>query len=271
MKFYREAETQPATPPPPKVLVEPAKPPNPVLADQVTQSCPNVASMTHEQKMEEAIKRAPLTDAVRAELGDLKVLVATMIIVAGTLALIAATGYGAIAEGIGAGLLLLGGALSGYEIGTGITRLVEFFQETRCDRASTLEDLDKAGNSFADAIAKMGIGGLNLVLGMRGAKGRNWRGQKLAPPRSLGPANEFFKNTRYTGKVKSQMGKDDFHGFPEEVTNHADKGTVKTIVGGDGVERQMLEIPGEYKGKTGTFEFIKEPDGSINHRYFRPN
>jgi hypothetical protein len=68
-----------------------------------------------------------------------------------------------------------------------------------------------------------------------------------------------------------QMQEDDFHGFPEEVTNHADRGTVKSITGGDGIQREMLEIPGEYKGRAGTFEFIKNPDGSINHRYFRPN
>jgi hypothetical protein len=28
---------------------------------------------------------------------------------------------------------------------------------------------------------------------------------------------------------------------------------------------------GEYKGKEGNFEFIKEADGNINHRFFKPN
>ena len=32
----------------------------------------------------------------------------------------------------------------------------------------------------------------------------------------------------------------------------------------------MLEIRGNYKGKDGFFEFIKEQNGEINHRYFRP-
>jgi len=42
------------------------------------------------------------------------------------------------------------------------------------------------------------------------------------------------------------------------------------ITGGDGVVREMLKIPGEYRGKSGAFEFIKDSDGAINHRYFRP-
>jgi uncharacterized membrane protein (Fun14 family) len=116
------------------------------------------------------------------------------------------------------------------------------------------------------------IGGLagGIVGGGLGARAGGETATDL-PPRSLEPAEEFFKDTHYTDKVQQQMNGDDYHSFPEEVTNHADKGTVRTIKGGDGVEREMLEIPGEYKGKTGKFEFIKEPDGSINHRYFRPD
>lgn len=33
----------------------------------------------------------------------------------------------------------------------------------------------------------------------------------------------------------------------------------------------MLKIPGDYCGKKGLFEFIKEADGPINHILFRPN
>lgn len=29
-------------------------------------------------------------------------------------------------------------------------------------------------------------------------------------------------------------------------------------------------LRGNYKGKDGVFEFIKEQNGEINHRYFRP-
>jgi hypothetical protein len=66
-------------------------------------------------------------------------------------------------------------------------------------------------------------------------------------------------------------GKRDFHSFPREVENYSGRGKVSEIVGGDGLKRQLLEIPGGYQGKRGNFEFIKEADGSINHRYFRAN
>jgi hypothetical protein len=46
--------------------------------------------------------------------------------------------------------------------------------------------------------------------------------------------------------------------------------TVKSIVGGDGIVRQMLEIPGSYGGRDGVFLFIREANGAINHRLFVP-
>jgi len=81
----------------------------------------------------------------------------------------------------------------------------------------------------------------------------------------------FFEGTNYTEKVVKQMKLGDYHGFPESVKAFESEGVVNTIKGGDGVTRQILKIPGEYKGKSGNFEFIKESDGSINHRYFKPN
>ena len=53
-------------------------------------------------------------------------------------------------------------------------------------------------------------------------------------------------------------------------------GTISTIKGGDGVMRQIFEIPGSYPSSGGTwyngvFQFIKEPNGVINHRLFVPN
>lgn len=67
------------------------------------------------------------------------------------------------------------------------------------------------------------------------------------------------------------MKQGDYHSFPESVTAFDDVGKVKPLTGGDGVVREMLEIPGSYKGKEGVFQFIKEADGSINHRLFVPN
>ena len=84
-------------------------------------------------------------------------------------------------------------------------------------------------------------------------------------------SKSFFEGATYTNKVLAQMKRCDFHGFPESVKAFESDGIITTIKGGDGVTRQMLKIPGEYGGKKGFFEFIKESNGSINHRLFNPN
>jgi len=80
---------------------------------------------------------------------------------------------------------------------------------------------------------------------------------------------DFFAGTRYSDKVLGQMKKGDLHSFPEEVKLFQGAGKVTKITGGDGVKRELLRIPGGYKGKTGAFEFMKEPTGVINHRFFK--
>ena len=84
-------------------------------------------------------------------------------------------------------------------------------------------------------------------------------------------AKNFFKGTKYTEKVKRQASSGDYHSFPEAADSFSRYGKVTKIKGGDGITRQKLEIPGGYKGKEGVFEYIKEPNGNINHRLFRPN
>ena len=87
----------------------------------------------------------------------------------------------------------------------------------------------------------------------------------------------FFQNTKYTDKVLEQMkgGAGEFHSFPESVRAFENAGSIKTITGGDGLVREMLEIPGSYSTssgvwKDGMFQFMKEADGAINHRLFVP-
>jgi hypothetical protein len=87
----------------------------------------------------------------------------------------------------------------------------------------------------------------------------------------------FFKGTSYSNKVLQQMegGVAELRLFPESVTAFEDSGTVSTITGGDGQTYQMLEIPGSYTSSSGnlydgTFQFIKDSDGVINHRLFVP-
>ena len=94
----------------------------------------------------------------------------------------------------------------------------------------------------------------------------------LAPEaRGVKAVSDFFKGTRYTDKVLAQMKKGDLHSFPESVKAFQESGQVVKVTGNDGVVRDTLKIQGEYQGKTGAFEFMKEADGSINHRFFKPN
>ena len=120
-------------------------------------------------------------------------------------------------------------------------------------------DVSMAANSNA-AIAG---GAAGLLSGAVSGTVRAWTIAKAS--------KDFFAGTKYTEKVVQQMSKDDFHAFPESVKAFQESGKVSKIKGGDGVVREKLEIPGEYRGREGVFRFIKEADGSINHRQFHPN
>ncbi len=67
------------------------------------------------------------------------------------------------------------------------------------------------------------------------------------------------------------MGKADdlFHGFPKSVDGFATKyGQWSTKLGADGKPYQWLKMSGSYGGKTGVFEYTKDANGLINHRFF---
>ncbi|MET3559276.1 hypothetical protein ABID29_002426 [Streptococcus rupicaprae] len=78
-----------------------------------------------------------------------------------------------------------------------------------------------------------------------------------------------LENIKYTDKVKRQMKQGDFHSFPETVDSFGADGKVTKILGGDGIARIKVEIPGSYKGRNGVFEYIIEPNNTVNHRFFR--
>jgi hypothetical protein len=123
----------------------------------------------------------------------------------------------------------------------------------------------------AAVTAVAGAAGKGLLKGAKLAKeGLGSLGKKLSSKNSDN-ATDFFEGTKYTDKVKAQMQQGDFHSFPESVEGFQDAGKVSDLIGGDGVVRQKLEIPGGYKGREGSFEFIKEPNGDINHRLFKAN
>jgi RHS repeat-associated protein len=85
-------------------------------------------------------------------------------------------------------------------------------------------------------------------------------------------AKTFFEGATYSPKVLNQMSKADdmFHAFPKSVDGFATKfGKWTTQVGSDGKTYQWLKMPGSYGGKTGVFEYTKDANGIINHRFFR--
>ena len=64
--------------------------------------------------------------------------------------------------------------------------------------------------------------------------------------------------------------RDPFHRFPDHVKNFEKDGVSYLFRGGDGKMRTKLEIPGEYGGYKGAFEFIKESNNEISHHVFIP-
>jgi hypothetical protein len=129
-----------------------------------------------------------------------------MVIIGGTLAGIAATGYGAIAEGIGAGLLIIGAAASGYQIGSGLMKLYEFWGQTRCDTARDSNDLDHAGQTFASGLGETGVGGLQLGLSLLGAKAMETPSLKTTPMLEAYQGEDQLGNPIWNGRVVNYLG-----------------------------------------------------------------
>jgi hypothetical protein len=89
----------------------------------------------------------------------------------------------------------------------------------------------------------------------------------------------FFENAKYSPKVINQMKKrnDILHAFPENVDCWATKyGTLTKKIGNDQKAYDWLEMSGAIQvgpgnWKTGKFEYIKDSNGIINHRFFNIN
>ena len=83
-------------------------------------------------------------------------------------------------------------------------------------------------------------------------------------------SNSFFDNTQYSDEVLKKMEMGDYHDFPELVRQFEEFGIKETFIGGDGNMYQSLIIPGTYNNQIGQYEFIKNSEGLITHRFFRP-
>lgn len=178
----------------------------PLQGNAAVAVCVPISLWTHEQKMSTAIQRAyqkgQITEEVMRQLPSIGELVAGIVVVGGVLAglawaagAVASTGVGAIIEGIAAAIVI---ALSAWGIITsvgqvidGIGTLLKFFDATRCDKAKSLDDLDKAGKDFSTGVAKTGVGTITGIIAFFGArqglrmakaaKGK-WDSSKSPPP-----------------------------------------------------------------------------------------
>ncbi len=76
---------------------------------------------------------------------------------------------------------------------------------------------------------------------------------------------------RYTDKVIKQMSNaaDLNHSFPAIIDTFVDVNAGRPLIGGDGITRTLIELPGSINNTPGVFEYIIEPNGMCNHRFFK--
>jgi hypothetical protein len=81
-----------------------------------------------------------------------------------------------------------------------------------------------------------------------------------------------LENTQYTPRVDKQATSvdDTYHVFPSLDDTLAQECDATIIVGGDGVTRTLVQIPGSVDGETGVYEYIINSDSKVNYRLFVP-
>jgi RHS repeat-associated protein len=123
------------------------------------------------------------------------------------------------------------------------------------------DDLRKALSNPANQIA-IGViaGGEDPVAGDTG--------DTLQPVPPENGSLDPFENARYTQKVQDQMALGDYHSFPELVKNTVTPENVSQEFGDDGELYTHVRIPGTFGETEGTFHWIIDDEGVINHRMF---
>jgi len=59
------------------------------------------------------------------------------------------------------------------------------------------------------------------------------------------------------------------HAFPSVIDTFVDINSGRPLKGGDGIMRILIELPGSVNNTPGIFEYIIEPNGMCNHRFFK--
>ena len=94
--------------------------------------------------------------------------------------------------------------------------------------------------------------------------------EKGATEKSVDYSKSFFENTKISDEAAMKMRVDKTHGFPSSVEAFEKDGIRYIDRAGDGKLYEYLNIPGSLNGRSGTFEFIKNSENEITHRFFRP-
>lgn len=201
----------------------------PKYLKSITEIEDDVTDLDLEEKITIAIKYADLTKDLMDEIGDPAQIALMMVITSGVLLGIAATGYGAVAELIGALLLCIGAAFSGTDIIYGIMGLVKFYKKVQAAKKD--DELKEAGKLFGDSIAKLTVDGLFLVLSFCGLKKANARINEGAYLRervqfgmgSKRVAEESYREIQFTEELRKLKNTEI---FTEEGLRHVMNGDV---------------------------------------------
>jgi type VI secretion system secreted protein VgrG len=132
------------------------------IADQ------SITSLDCTTKLEKAIATANIPQALLSELGGSRGIAAALATMAATFIVLQFTPVGWAGD-IAAGLIAIGIVTSGSEIINGVKALYDCWQ-IACKEAKTNADLRRAGAAFGQAVAKIGINSILLILNVKGAK-----------------------------------------------------------------------------------------------------
>ncbi len=165
-------------------------------SNHIGTAAPSLAGLSCAQKMEAAIRQAPLGKGVLDALGGAK----GIAIALGAAAIIQAIPVAGEVEDVVAALALVGLAMSGAQIVSGLKELYQF-QQVCCKQAKTSDDLKRAGGLFANAVGKIGVNALLAVLGVQALKGAKTEtaasaASKVAADVGTKPNEAFFWSGR---------------------------------------------------------------------------
>ncbi|MBQ8678975.1 MAG: hypothetical protein IJ530_04345 [Treponema sp.] len=128
----------------------------------------DVANLSYTNKIRIAVEYSNVSNEILEEIGDLNKLAIQLAGVFLVMAVLTASGLGAVAEALGIVLLVTSAAISGTQLLAGIIELKDFL--SKVNDAKTDDDLKACGKIFGDAVAKIGVDGLFFVLSMFGLK-----------------------------------------------------------------------------------------------------